>query len=86
MDMEQINFTRESVQARADAIKVAGEVAGIAEDYQQTYTAKGTPKQAVGIRGVFGATDDADSTTVTANTHAEAVIAIADFIVTGARD
>lgn len=46
MDMEQINFTRESVQARADAVKVAGEVAGTAE----------------------------------------AVIAIADFIVTGARD
>lgn len=80
---EQLNFTNTHSQARAKAIKVASEVVGMPDDYQQTYETKGKPIQAKGIRGAFGSTDAGDSSKITANTFPDALISVADYIVTG---
>lgn len=80
---DEQNFTNTHSQARSKAIKVAAEVVGIPEDYKQEYITKGSPKTAPGIRGAFGATDSNGSTTSTMNTYTDALIHVANYIVTG---
>lgn len=80
---DQPRFTNTHAQCRAKAIEVAAEVVGMPGDYQQSYTAEGAPTPAPGIAAAFGKTSPASSSTQTANTYPDALIAVASYIVTG---
>lgn len=83
---EEPKFTNTHAQCRAKAVQLAADLAGLPDDYQQSYTWKGKPQQAKGIRGAFGMTDEDGASSATGNTYPDAVIALADYIVTGRRE
>lgn len=80
---DQPRFTNTHAQCRAKAIEVAAEVVGLPDEYQQTYSQTGKPVEGKGIMGALGATNKGGTTTQTANTYPDALIAVASYIVTG---